>query len=153
LFVQYSCNTAGIANGLQIIWEQPSCSSPTPTVTGTPPSNTPTPTGPTSTPTRTPTRTPTVTQTATVTLTPPCPLIGAYRVLVLSADCGNPESTLISQLAAEPGIASVAFFDGATGTPTLAQLQQYDIVLAFSNCGWLDQTTLGNNLDAYEAGG
>ena len=92
--------------------------------------------------------------TPTPTASPTCSAVGAYRVLVLSADCSNPESTLIASLQAEPGIATVTLFDGTIGTPTLAQLQQsQDIVLAFSDCTWQDPTTLGNNLDAYLTGG
>jgi hypothetical protein len=41
----------------------------------------------------------------------------------------------------------------STERPTLAQLQPYQIVVAFSDCGYADGTTLGNNLDAYESGG
>ncbi len=56
-------------------------------------------------------------------------------------------------LAAEPGIASVSLFDGGVGTPTLAQMQQYDIVIPWSNQPWIDPTALGNNLGSYLAGG
>ncbi len=88
------------------------------------------------------------TPTPTPTPTPPqC----TYNVLVVSADCGDPETTLLASLRAEPGIGTVDFFDATIATPTLAQLQQYAIVLAFSNCGYQDATTLGNNLDAYLA--
>ena len=51
------------------------------------------------------------------------------------------------------GATLVDNFDAVNGTPTLAQMQQYDIVVPFSNCGYNDPVTLGNNLDAYEAGG
>ena len=80
----------------------------------------------------------------------PCP--PSYRVLIVYADSVAPTS-LPAALAAEPGIASVTLFDGGTGTPTLGQLQQYEIVVAWSNPGWFDQTTLGNNLGSYLAGG
>ena len=81
---------------------------------------------------------------------PPCG--GPYRVLIVYADSVVPTS-LPAALAAEPGIASVTLFNGGTGTPTLAQLQQYDIVVPWSNTGWSSQTTLGNNLGSYLAGG
>lgn len=91
--------------------------------------------------------------TATPTPSPTCNPNGAYNVLVVSADCSSPETNLINTLLAEPGIASVTLFDAQAGTPSLAQLQQYQIVVPFSDCGYFDQTTLGNNLDAYESGG
>ncbi len=100
------------------------------------PTPTPTPTPPTPTPTPSPTP-------------PQC----TYSVLVVSADCGDPATTLLASLRAEPGIGTVDFFDATIDTPTLAQLQQYSIVLPFSNCGYQDGTTLGNNLDAYLSGG
>ena len=101
------------------------------------------------TPTPTPTSTP-PTPTPTPTPTPPqC----TYSVLVVSADCGDPATTLLASLRAEPGIGTVDLFDATISTPTLAQLQQYAIVLPFSNCGYQDGTTLGNNLDAYLSGG
>ena len=100
------------------------------------------------TPTATITQTPTP---ITPTATPTCNPNGAYNVLIVYAD-GLPTS-LPPALAAEPGIASVTLFNGLTGTPTLAQLQQYQIVVPWSNNGWADQTTLGNNLGSYLAGG
>ncbi len=96
--------------------------------------------------------TPTPTRTATPTATPTCNPLGGYNVLIVYADTGVP-STLPAALAAEPGIASVTLFDGAAGTPTLAQLQQYQIVVPFSNSSWVDQVTMGNNLGSYLAGG
>jgi hypothetical protein len=86
-------------------------------------------------------------------LSPQIPCPGAYKVLIVFADGGVPPNTLRNNLLAEPGIASVDLFDGQTGTPSLAQLQQYDIVVPFSNFGWSDQTTLGNNLGSYLAAG
>jgi hypothetical protein len=54
--------------------------------------------------------------------------------------------------AAKPRV--VDNFDATAGTPTLAQLLQYQIVVPFSNCGYADGTTLGNNLADYlDAGG
>src|SRR5947208_3306793 len=81
------------------------------------------------TPSATPTSTATATATATATptATASCTPNGSYNVLVVYAD-GVP-TTLPAQLQAEPGIASVTLFDGLTGTPTLAQLQQYQIVI------------------------
>ena len=58
-----------------------------------------------------------------------------------------------SEIQAEPGVAAVDLFDALVGTPTLAQLQQYDIVVPFSNSAFLDSDTLGNNLADYVDGG
>ena len=45
-------------------------------------------------------------------------------------------------------------FDGFSGTPTLAQLEQYDIVVAFSNNAYNDAVAMGNVLADYaDAGG
>ena len=48
---------------------------------------------------------------------------------------------------------TVDLFDATSGTPTLAQLQQYQIVVPFSNSPFLDADTLGNNLADYVDGG
>jgi hypothetical protein len=47
----------------------------------------------------------------------------------------------------------VDLFDALVGTPSLGQLQQYNIVVPFSNSGFLDSDTLGNNLADYVDGG
>ena len=73
-------------------------------------------------------------------------------MLIVNADCGVLATMLTNELLAD-GATLVDNFDAVNGTPTLAQLQQYDIVVPFSNCGYNDAVTLGNNLDAYEAGG
>jgi hypothetical protein len=57
---------------------------------------------------------------------------------------------------ADPGVAIVDLFNAGSGTPTLGQLQQYQIVVPLSNigaAGFLDATTLGNNLADYVDGG
>jgi hypothetical protein len=83
----------------------------------------------------------------------PCNPLGQYRVLVVADECSNPETNLRAALLAEPGIIAADFFDGGLGTPTVEELQHYDIVYAFSSCIWQDPVTLGNNLDAYVSGG
>jgi hypothetical protein len=75
------------------------------------------------------------------------------NVLVLSADCGNPDATLVGQIGAQPGISSVTFFDGGSGTPSLAAMETYTGIVALSNCAWADPTAVGNNLAAYESAG
>ncbi len=165
---QFECNT-GAPNATNIHFTFVGCGpSPTPSNTRTPcPSCTSTPTN-TFTPTRTntptftisPTNTRTITPTATCvpgvcTATPtatqtPC---GVYRILIVQADCGIAPATLRNNLLALPGVGTVDIFDAQAGTPTLAQLQQYDIVVPFSNCGYADGVTLGNNLADYLDGG
>ena len=74
-------------------------------------------------------------------------------ILVLAAECGSSESTLIGQISAQPGIASVSLFDGGSDTPSVATMEAYTGIVAFSNCSWKDNVTLGNNLAAYESAG
>ena len=92
--------------------------------------------------------TPTPTPTATASCTP-----SSFNVLIAYADSDGPPSQLQSEIQAEPNVASVVLFDAANGTPTLAQLQQYQIVVPFSNSPFLDGDTLGNNLADYVDGG
>ena len=44
---------------------------------------------------------------------------------------------------------AVDLFDAFSGTPTLAQLEQYDIVVAFSNNAYSDAVAMGNVLADY----
>ena len=61
---------------------------------------------------------------------------------------------LQSQILAEPGVTQVDLFDAANFTPTLQQLQQYDIVFAYSSTyPWNDALAMGNVLADYEDGG
>src|SRR5437667_10624489 len=121
---------------------------PTPTATPTA-THTPTAT-PTATATATPTatHTPTGTPTATPTGSPTC-TPSSFRVLIAYADIGGPPSTLQSQILAEPGVTAVDLFDAFSGTPTLAQLTPYNIVVAFSNNAYNDATAMGNVLADY----
>ena len=148
-FDQYFCNGAGMpATGGQSYILTP-CTSPTPTPTGTPPSPTPTTTAtPSPTPTAPATATPTAPATATPTASPTC-TPGSFRVLIAYADKGGPPTTLQSQIMAEPGVIAVDLFDAFSGTPTLGQLQQYNIVVAFSNNPYADPVGMGNVLADY----
>ena len=92
--------------------------------------------------------TPTPTPTATASCTP-----SSFHVLIVYADSDGPPSQLQSEIQAEPNVISVDLFDALSGTPTLAQLQQYQIVVPFSNSPFLDPDTLGNNLADYVDGG
>ena len=57
-----------------------------------------------------------------------------------------------SEILAEPGVIACDLFDAQVGTPTLAQLQAYQIVVPYSNFPFSDDTTLGNNLADYVDG-
>src|SRR5262249_26582581 len=75
-----------------------------------------------------------------------------FHVLIAYSDKAAP-TQLQSEIQAEPNVVAVDFFDAQAGTPTLAQLQQYEIVVPFSNFPFADPTTLGNNLADYVDGG
>lgn len=97
---------------------------------------------------------PTPTPTPTPTGTPgPC----QFRVLIAYSELwGDPPGapiTLRSELQAEPDVIEVGMFDAYYGTPLLGQLQQYDIVYAFSNDPWFDAVAMGNVLADYEDAG
>src|SRR5205085_8603776 len=83
----------------------------------------------------------------------PSPAPCACSVLIVYADTHGPPDQLQSALWAEPGISSVTLFDGNAATPTLTQLQGYDIVVPYSNSPFANATTLGNNLADYVDGG
>ena len=59
-------------------------------------------------------------------------------MLIANSDEGVQPVTLHDQIAAEPGVIAVDYFDAESGTPTLAQLQQYNIVVAFSDSPYAD---------------
>ena len=94
---------------------------------------------------------PGITPTPTPTASPSC-TPGGFSVLIAYADGEVQPDTLRNDLLAA-GASVVDFFDAQLGTPTLGQLQQYQIVVPFSNFGYADPVTLGNNLDAYQAAG
>lgn len=84
----------------------------------------------------------------TPTPTPgPC----SFRVLIVYSD-GRPDH-LRSQIQAESDVTAVDLFDAFSGTPTVSQLQQCDIVVVYSNTPFQDSVTLGNNLADYVDGG
>src|SRR5213079_2254972 len=121
------------------------------------PCGTPTPTA-TATATHTPTPTPTPTATATPTAGTPTPTPTCtpsnFHILIVSADNGVQPATLRTNLLAQPGVSTVDFFDGGASTPTLAQLQAYQIVVPYLNFAFADATAMGNVLADYiDAGG
>jgi hypothetical protein len=76
-----------------------------------------------------------------------------FHVLIVYADTDGLPTQLQSEIQAEPNVVVVDLFDATVGTPTLGQLQQYEIVVPFSNSPFLDGDTLGNNLADYVDGG
>src|SRR4030095_12201802 len=56
-----------------------------------------------------------------------------FHVLIAYADSPAVPTQLQSQILAEPNVIAVDLFDATTGTPTLGQLQAYEIVVPFSN--------------------
>lgn len=77
---------------------------------------------------------------------------GAEHILLVYAD-SIWTGALRTQLLAQPGVLTVDTFDAVAGTPTLAQLQLYDIVYAYSNSPYAAGATLGDRLADYEDGG
>ena len=76
-----------------------------------------------------------------------------FHVLIVYADSDGLPTQLQSEIQAEPNVIAVDLFDAIVGTPTLGELQQYEIVVPFSNSPFLDGDTLGNNLADYVDGG
>src|SRR5213078_156871 len=77
-----------------------------------------------------------------------------FNVLIVSSDLGVQPVTLHDQIAAEPDVVAVDYFDAQNATPTLAQLQPYNIVVSFSNSPYFDPVGMGNVLADYaDAGG
>ena len=74
------------------------------------------------------------------------------RVLLVYVD-SIPPDMLRTRLLADPDVTAVDQFDARADTPTLSELQQYDIVYAFSNDPYADGASLGNNLADYQDGG
>lgn len=80
---------------------------------------------------------------------------GAYRVLFLNAVSASSDSCLgdtgvQNGLAGMPHVATVDGFDASAATPSVAQLESYDMVVAHSDCGgWFDSTAAGDNVADY----
>jgi hypothetical protein len=72
-----------------------------------------------------------------------------FRVLIAYSDVSVLPVTLHDQIAADPDVIAVDYFDAGVGTPTLAQLQQYDIVVATSNSAYFDPVAMGDVLADY----
>lgn len=82
---------------------------------------------------------------------------GPVAMLLLGAD-GAPALTQVALAIYGVGAfvdgSDVAVFNGNTGTPVLADLSPYDVVVVYSNSGWTDQAATGDALADYvDAGG
>ncbi len=76
------------------------------------------------------------------------------NVLIVFSDNDILPATLQSDLSAQPGIGQVDVFNGRAATPTVGQLQAYDIIVPFSNLPWSNSAALGDALaDFQDAGG
>ena len=78
---------------------------------------------------------------------------GAYRIIIVQANC-EPPTEIQGQLKALPDVAAVDIFDACVGTPTLAELTPYDLVMSINEDGYFDPVAYGNVLADYvDAGG
>jgi hypothetical protein len=75
-----------------------------------------------------------------------------FQVLIVFADA-VPSTQFQTEIQAEPGVTAVDLFDASKATPTLGQLQQYDIVVPFGDTMFFDADAVGNNLADYVDGG
>jgi hypothetical protein len=77
-----------------------------------------------------------------------------FNVLIVSSDGDVNPVMLHDQIAAEPDVVTVDYFDAFIGTPTLGQLTPYNIVVSFSNTAYADPVAMGDVLADYaDAGG
>ncbi len=75
-------------------------------------------------------------------------------VLVCTADANSNAGTMIQTLLQNTGaFASVSVLNCTANTPTLAQLNTYDVVFTWDDNQYADTTTLGNNLADFVDGG
>jgi hypothetical protein len=77
---------------------------------------------------------------------------GAYRVLFVNAVDGGctGDNGVQNQLAAMPHVTTLDPFDASAGTPSVAQLESYDMVVSHSDCdGYSDPAGIGDNLADY----
>ena len=76
---------------------------------------------------------------------------GDLNVLVIAADDAN---TFMGEIQAFEDVTVADFFDGRNGTPTLADLSAYNVVVCWSNFVFQDANGMGNVLADYlESGG
>ena len=73
-----------------------------------------------------------------------------FRVgIVYTTTTAAPPFALKNEISADPDVASVDFLDALAVPPTLAKLQQYNVIVVVSGGAFGDPTTLGNNLADY----
>ena len=75
------------------------------------------------------------------------------KILILYADSHTIPNKLRFALIQQPGVLQVDMLDGQTLTPTLPQLENYNIIIPFSNSSFASATTLGNVLADYQDNG
>lgn len=80
----------------------------------------------------------------------PTPARCNFRVgIVYASPSGLPPNALSGEISADPDVASVGLLTAGILTPTLAQLQQYDVVVVVSAGQFGNPTPLGDNLADY----
>jgi hypothetical protein len=77
----------------------------------------------------------------------------APNILLLETDRPGTPDALINALEAHPGVNVDDWNPNASGTPSLATLQSYDLVISFSNDWYSDPNAIGNLLADYVDGG
>jgi hypothetical protein len=80
-----------------------------------------------------------------------CP--GNGKVLIAAAELPATMTALQTKLVATNAFVAVDVFNLQTGTPTVAQLQQYAVVLSWTDYTPMDEITFMNNLATYYDGG
>jgi hypothetical protein len=78
---------------------------------------------------------------------------GAYRIVIVHGNC-EPPTKLQAELKAFPDVVAVDIFDACEGTPSLALLTPYDMVVSINEEEYLDPVAYGNVLADYvDSGG
>jgi len=80
---------------------------------------------------------------------PPC---GPKEVLIVYSDSGPP-TQLVTALQGEADVTTVDLFDAQFATPTLADLDPYNLVITWSNFPYADQNAAGDVLADYQDSG
>ena len=78
---------------------------------------------------------------------------GPVKVAVLSADIPSWPGDVVSKISGTGLFSAVDNIDVTTTTPSVATLSQYAAVFVYSDAGFADAATLGNNLATYVSGG
>lgn len=79
---------------------------------------------------------------------------GSLRILLVETQGASSFNSFLAALRAEPGVASVDDFDGATSTPSAATLAGYDLIVSTGDSNYQDAALYGSTLADYiDAGG